>query len=1163
MKSFDVLNRQTNIHHPYILEASAGTGKTFAIENLVVRLLLEEDPHTGQVLSLEQILAVTFTRAAVRDLKSRIRSNIVKALSHLTRFSQENSDHLSLPDYLLAICQQGASQIKLSKKRLEQALFCFDQAQIFTIHSFCARMLRHHGFEGDLALDAIRSDDSIPRSKLLSIIRDFFRTGLHSDKISPTQLKIVLKEYDNSIEKLEAAIFESITKGIDVDDFFDFSDQYNQFQAVMQALKGRFEAQKILDDFILQAPSYKNLCDRQKNIKPETLEKATRFTQLLDSDECSLEHFKVLLIDGMFFLNALHESQLSARGQNLSDIKLNYPHFNETIRKELAPLVEQASSPVVIFAKIAKGCQQHLKRYLAEEEKLGFDDFLQVMLQAMKNPRFIASIQQKYSVAIIDEFQDTDPVQWKIFRTLFFDGDKGRLYLVGDPKQSIYSFRQADIYTYFSAVNLFSEDHRASLDTNFRSQPFLVDGLNFLFKKASEKCGLMALPRLSTSLSYQEVKAGCKLPDKLFSDALGAVHFACVKVDKIPSLERIEKEYFLPFIAQEIQRLCQKDGYEFHNFAILIADRYQGERVSAFLKKCHIPTQKQRGNGLADSPALTAMHEIIKAVFQPRHESSLRIALGGKIIGWTHAHIRTLDDPALLEKTLLQFYDLQKAMMASGFASFFQNLMQSCWHNDGKTVEERLLLQDDGIEFYSDLQHIADLLMAHCSRTTLTFEKISLFLDDFKTLQIDDDERLKKRGDANKNAVHILTMHSSKGLEFDIVFPLGLIKQSPTPTQLIANPHRDFTCLIAVANKDDEIYQRHCQEYDAEKMRQLYVALTRAKMRLYIPALVLTQAKEIDIGTASPMQLFLDQLQLNTWPDFEGFIDECGMQQGLTCICLNEMAFDLSTHFDDKAQIDLLAPKHIQIPGVQKYMLSFTTISKGSKHASVEIPSAIETPHDFTELNKTAYTLPAGNETGILLHLILQKIPFSYAYQDNPDFADKIRSFLADSPFKHWDEVICKMIYNALNIELSCENGAFKLVDIDPSCIYREMEFLYPIDKNIPVKELNHVSGYLKGVIDLIFEHQGKYYIIDWKSNWLGGHQSEYTASKLDQAMQENDYLLQAEIYKSAIERFLRVIDPRPFDEIFGGVYYLFLRGLEADTQNGIYMIKNSAFAYA
>ena len=190
IKPFNVLDRSLEIHRSYLLEASAGTGKTFSIQNLVVRLLMEPEGEEGPLL-LDKILVVTFTRAAARDLKIRIRKNIEEALIGLD--GEDGHEAAKIPDYLKACREKGEQAVHLAKKRLRQALFLFDQAQIFTIHAFCARMLRQFSMESDTGLHMPPGDKPLPQSELFAIVRDFFRTEIRKEKFSPSQLESYLK----------------------------------------------------------------------------------------------------------------------------------------------------------------------------------------------------------------------------------------------------------------------------------------------------------------------------------------------------------------------------------------------------------------------------------------------------------------------------------------------------------------------------------------------------------------------------------------------------------------------------------------------------------------------------------------------------------------------------------------------------------------------------------------------------------------------------------------------------------------------------------------------------------------------------------------------------------------------------------------------------------
>jgi exodeoxyribonuclease V beta subunit len=1165
MKTFNVLDRSLNIHRNYLLEASAGTGKTFSIENVVVRLLLETPANTPELdpLTLDKILVVTFTRAATRDLKIRIRANIEKTLSYFEDACQNPSTDTSAerwpnaPDYLLFHLEQEQDSIIQGKKRLERALFCFDQAQIFTIHGFCARMLRENVFEGGVGFE-IDEESTIADGQILTIIRDFFRTALTATSFSPIQLKIVSNAYQNSTEKLEQAILTTLKRGRDIKESACFSTLFQRFKDGMRQLKNEFtpSPQHILADFLKQAPCYEKLCDRQQQVKQENIDKVQFFADLFAQEEWTVKDFEDLLPEGIFLCTALDPARLKAKKTPPSPSDLHYPALVARLRELLLPIVEEAGSELYILSRMAQGCQKMLKKVCIEEEKLSFDDILKTMYQALDNPLFVERVRTLYKAAIIDEFQDTDPIQWEIFRMLFMPQEQnwGHLYLVGDPKQSIYAFRQADVYTYLSAAQLLGADHHASLDTNFRSQPSLVEALNSLYSQEASP-GLMPLPRSGQILEYRKVNACETIPERKFSDPFGSIHFSIAHSDgkKLLPMETLEERYYLPYFVKEIQRLHQSDGVRFNQFAFLVKDRFQAERIATFLKKHNIPALLQRSTSLTDSPALPALRELVQAVLHPRQDSALKIALGGRIIGWTHHEILSLKDESILAKILVQFYALRKQLVSHGFSSFFENLLQSCWHDDNQTVAQRLLIQHDGADFYHDLQQIAHLAIEQEHLQHTSPDTLLAFFDHFDTHA---EDRLKKRLDNTKDNVNILTLHSSKGLEFDIVIAIGLAARTKSPEQLMP-----LECgqLGVVLDKQAQIYRRHCEESDAEKIRQLYVAMTRAKYRLYVPVATSSECEIPELGCASPMELFLARLgqqaeaaienMYNRIGGYDGsilcnFIDQAASQGNISYAHLKETQ-DLETfHFVDEIAPTLVVPETVCIPAQRQYLHSYTTLSQGSPQ-QVQY-TALSMPHDFEAFIKTAHTLPAGSETGNLLHRILESIPFQLdeKFSHAEQLIPFVRPYLKDTPFDAWETVICKMLFNTINTPLIDGKNSFCLADIPLGQRFHEIEFLYPSEGLPELEELARFPGFLKGFIDLFFAYEGKYYLIDWKSNWLGDDDIGYGQEMLAKAMHDNNYLLQANIYAAALKRYLRLVDKRPFDEIFGGVFYVFLRGV-------------------
>lgn len=776
MTSFNVLDRQQQVHRHALLEASAGTGKTFAIENVVVRLLIEHQPDQLPI-PLEKILIVTFTKASAWDLKKRIRANIGKALVFAKEFLSHGAISAMCPDYLTAHFEKGPQSAERARRWLEQALFSFDQAQIFTIHGFCWRMLKNYALEGNVSLEArSREDQPLLSTKLLQSIKDFIRTELSSDIYSPAQLGILLKRVNHQIDKLQDELLTIIQRGIDVQAPPKFSELLLRFQEAMRSLKTihGFTSEKMLADFITQAPRYKNLCDRSKNIKSEMMKQAQRFTDLFDKEQWGSEDLDHLVIDGLFLCEALDPNNLQKKEKS-GPLMLQYPQLWSLLKQGLGEIVHLARDSTVLMARLASDCQKFLQRYQMEEELFGHNDLLVQMKEAIASSHFANLVRQTYEAAVVDEFQDTDPIQWEIFDSLFASPKacwKGHLFLVGDPKQSIYAFRQADIYTYLAAADRLGKGALATLDTNFRSQPELIEALNILFSSVE---GLFPLPKKSGVLPYRLVKAG-RNSRKQFADHSACLQFwvAHVAEQKACKIKSLETQFFFAAIANELLRLNKEDAIGFGKCAILVSDRHQANRLSKYLKRCHIPVKNQRGENLADLPAVSFMRELLNGILHYRERGSLKVALAGPVIGMTNAEILALNDEDQLSRIAQRCEMLRRTLIDKGFGIFFSEFMASTWHKDGLSVEENLLRREGGSEFYRQWLDIADLLIQEQSAACCSTEGLLSFLDELNQLSQHEEENLGYV-DLNEDGVSILTTHISKGLEFDVVFTLSLI----------------------------------------------------------------------------------------------------------------------------------------------------------------------------------------------------------------------------------------------------------------------------------------------------------------------------------------------------------------------------------------------------
>lgn len=1158
MKQFNVLHRDQPIYQHYLLEASAGTGKTFSIQNIVVRLLIESHEDKSP-LQIHEILLVTFTRAATQDLKLRIRSNIEQSLSFLSRWEKENSFDPSIPDYLNACIEKGEEFVKQAIKWLQHALFTFDQAQIFTIHSFCARMLRQFALEGDMGLYFSGGEDPLPQSKVMSLIHDYFRTGVRNDSFSPSQLDIILKK-----DPQQKTLLRLIQKGSNYPTYPLFKEVCKQLYDKLNVLKDKFSlnSEKIIEDFQSQANGYRSY--KTGETKAQTFEKIVRFAKLFDREEWGLIEIEVLIEDGLVWVEALDPKLVKGKLPKSED--LHFPGLTEYLQAHFRPLIDEARDSTILLARMASECQQLLKRYQKEEEKLSPDDILRKMHEALTHLPFLHKVQSNFQAAIIDEFQDTDPLQWKIFKTLFLSDQNrwsGFLYLVGDPKQSIYSFRQADIYTYLAAAQAIGEKQCFSLNVNYRSQPRLVQALNGLF--ATEHIPqFFPLPKQSRFLSYTSVQAGHTHLDQQFNQR-GAMHFFVGNGATFhkPKFNDLETQIFFPFIAREVMHLRNHYHLKFHQFAVLVRDRHQALRLAEYFDLQGIPYLNQRGTSLANSIAHRTLIDLLHAIFHPHDRGALRILLGSSLMGWTHEEVKK---EGAIEFALFMIQQLRVILLTQDFAFFFQKMLHTICRQTGTTILEQILSREGGRDFFRDLQQISDLIVEHHSIEWNSPEQIISFLDQLQVWEEDEDSRIKRFQDSTVEGVRILTLHFSKGLEFDIVFALGLVNRTGVREDFIPVETGDILTFVPASEETKE-YQDYCEECDAEKMRQLYVSLTRAKLQLYIPIALNLPSEKVKWGDASPMDIFLACFDQPSPPSYSVLYERIRHETGKNLLAYletsgkeNHISFSINDQALDEPMTEnrviiaplLQGPARVKVSVKPLWMTSFTILSKNLEYKSLLLP----TPQDYTTDIKTIHTLPASREIGTLIHSILEKISFSNfkKLKNGEDKFNLISNLVQQSSYREWEDVIIELISNVLLTPLSVKTGSFCLADLDMHDIFREMPFIFPFLPGQKIEELEYKEGMIKGVIDLIFSHEGRYYLLDWKTNWLGPSLEDYERSSLLHSMQSHAYFLQGAIYTEALKRFLQVVERRPFEECFGGVFYLFLRGIHPkNNQSGIY----------
>lgn len=966
MNSFDILSKTTPLHSRLFLEASAGTGKTFTIEHLVVRLLLET------CFNLNEIVIVTFTRAATRELKNRIRENLEKVVTSPDAFP-----------YL-----EGISDVQ--KNKLMSTLASFDAAQIFTIHGFCAQLLSQFAYEAGLPPHLTEWT----REEELWELKQFLRT---QTVLSAGQIKRLFSSYRFDLQRLAEAMLRS-------------SNPESTKPAQIPSLKN-IHPFSLIQQFEDVRSSYKGMTAEEFSHQAVQLENA------LKEGEIRQEVWDSWIADPPFFLKNLSPSQLKVRAKKECSSQIT------ALRELILPPLEDAQNVNSIFKILSSAWHVHRKIISEKKGKVGPDDLLRLVHSKLSSTSFIEAIRKKYHVAIVDEFQDTDPLQWQIFKSIFIDDLEKQVYLVGDPKQSIYAFRKADIYTFLDAAAEFGVQQKAALVRNFRSTSGLIEAMNKLLCQSS----WIDLPKTNQFLPVSEVIAA--------QEGVGHLCFMIAEGEKgrgtrFPTQEMEETQFF-PFIAEKILTLDPT------SCAILVKDRYQAYRMRKFLEKWNIPTSVTRNTSLSQSDAIEYLEEVIDATLDTSSANIRKMLLGP--FAAIPYHLLSSDDVYSAKNHL---ETLREIWIQNGFATFFAQFLNTTFGE-----QNGLLTFNAQTDLYDDLLEITQkILLAH------TPGHVKELLTEIKIFDTED------RTPPHSHGVQIMTTHASKGLEFETVFALGLASRSPS----------------------QELSNEHLRELDAEKMRQFYVAVTRAVKELYIPIAREIPEPSYELGEGSPVELFFSKAS----PDLTQFSQEF----------LPNRTFQLRPLKPLEPAL-LVPPPRLQNRFPERFIQSFSSLAKDSASTAKGDDEGID----------------AGRETGVIIHRILERY-----FNQEGTLQQVTLQEIRGTRLEKSKEKISTLLTKTLALSL----GKFCLNDISMETVQTEMEFLY-----------NTPQGWMKGYIDLCFEHEGKLYVVDWKTNLL----ENTDPTTIESIMESHDYHLQAKIYTEAMNKYSRMP--------FGGVYFIFIRG--------------------
>ena len=1178
----------------FLIEASAGTGKTYTITSLFLRLILEG-------YGVNAILVVTFTEAATAELRERIRRRLREALVVIDKGQSDD------PFFQKVVLAGSEEEKTIKRRKLLAALSGFDEAAIWTIHGFCQRALRDHAFESGALYDAELVTDRQPL--LDQVAADFWGRHvtnlagpwlayLQDKNITPTRMTDLLRL---ALGHPTLALLPEETPA-------DLTEA--AFYAHYQQAKQIWARDR---EDILGLLATHPTVNRRSFSRPNR----ARWAKEVDT---YLAPEKPVEFPDDRGISKFRQSVLLA--------------YHEKLGKEVPPpvhpffeccdaLCRYPEAWYVDFQKQLFGfARQHLQSQKRSQGIYFFDDLIHELETALTGPGGLLlaqRIRHQFTAALIDEFQDTDQSQYRIFETIF---QKSRcpFFLIGDPKQSIYAFRGADIFAYLQA----SKDTKGrggTLTVNWRSDPGLVHAVNTLFQRAPSAFGFK-------EVGFYPVTTGEDRRDAFFLKGrpFSPLHFLFLGGDPEQTRSPIPKEWAhqqIPDrVAAHISTLIadgalgegdRRRAIGPGDIAVLVRSNRQAAAMQTALRQLGIPSVLSGSDSVFSSIEAFELGQVLQAVADPGNDVKLRNALSTDLFGLTAPELVVLqEDDVLWGEWVERFRDWHHIWQTDGFIAMMEGLFYCRLSADAPPLLLRLLSHFGGERQVTNFKHLAELLHGVWTNEKQGMAGMLRWFEKQCSEGRRDTEAHELRLESDAKAVQLVTIHKSKGLEYPVVVaPFlwdGRLHSQSGALPVFHDPAAGYRLSMDLRSEPDAANRTSALwEETAENMRLLYVALTRARHHC---AVVWGPIKDCD---TSALGFLLHG------PG--GAADYAAMQAHLKALDPTVMENDLAAlGAESKGTIavtDLKAVPgnfyrateetspsltHRQMHRAIQRQWRFESYSHLVSRAAPFLPddelgrdmdphsregdmgdSRIPTPM-LADAPIPLADFEQGATAGSFFHSIYENIDFTVPTRENltPIVQEKLMAYGYDPDV--WLDRVCDALGQTLTCSLDAKMPELSLSRIETKDRLNELEFVFPVTSRdgrageaVEPKDIASVvkkysgtalpkgyanalaalsfvpmSGFLKGFIDLVFCFQGRWYIVDYKSNFLGANLNEYRNDHVAQAMAEHHYFLQYYLYVTALHRYLSYRLPDyDYDIHMGKVYYLFIRGMTGDAAPG------------
>lgn len=1133
---------QIDLDRHGVIEASAGTGKTYTIEHLFVSLL-----EKRKVRSIDEILVVTFTEKAAGELKERIRKNITESL---------------------AVTPNAILRASLDE---------FDTASIFTIHGFCNKLLHEYAFENGEAFECRLVDDRILLRKMLPTILRNVWPSICGEYLSEL-LKI--SDYPGITSRGSSAweerVIEIALRYQPLGNDILYPPVLDDIRDQCKKLEEKFIS--ILDELLIQVgplddenPENSGLCRRYTslNIRKGSIPRRIRMLSKVITLLSIHRSRPVTLTDINDFLYTFSTgapgfSELNTgwkkNGPDYPEKLPELPQIIEILERlrsiDISALKEMLASITII--ELLKHIFEHKK----SEGMISYNDMVANLYRALVDDSGTLkhTLHQKYRYALVDEFQDTDMLQWKIFKTLFLDVPANRLYIIGDPKQSIYGFRGADVTAYYIARDEMIQSYEApyyGLTDNWRSSRELIRLYNTIFLDGTWFS--------DSSIRY----VANNYPDDQNPDYHLGIDPLCV-IDCGECSGSEARLVTAAFIAREINTFINRNKTVTPNeIAILVSKWREAETVEHYLKKLGIKYSYYKKEGLYQTREALELSYLLQSFARPDDTAARKRALLTRFFRIPVHSIKQYSDLSSHHPVSVIYRRFFELAEGKKWSLLFQSIIENTgilFHHEMED-RERVLL---------NLRTIIQDLETHAYTSVGSIQEISDYLVErrIQTPSPHENHNIQKL-DIEKPGVQILTIHASKGLQFRIVFIAGGFTRRDMSD--FWTYHQDYQRIFDLV-RDPEHKDLYDLEMQSEYERLFYVAFTRARDRLYIPLFTPTPKARSNCGILGNLvPRTLSSLKADT------HVRWITPRSGSSYPAPDSNPFESPSIISHAIPDPLLPDPYMHFLDRKTEVVSFTLLKSrhhihtATDHLAIQFGDQARTIDgddvDFTHFSSDMFLpahdiLPHGKQTGLMLHQVFEQINFSsigisessegllISTSNSARIIDTaIRNYY---PRHHaaWNSFrieVARLVWNTLRVPLPGLNC--RLCDIERKC--HEAEFYTHLVRNTDNNPIgNRIPGeFMHGIIDMVFQHQEKFYIVDWKSNFIEGG---YEHSNIINNIMDMGYNLQISIYAAGLNAWLKAILPEySFDRHFGGIFYLYLRGIDPQyPDKGIFFIR-------